>query len=85
MQKSKPLDGTALKFSFKNHNVSKMSIPRARTMQERLNLLERQFSFKFSALFHSPIRAVKKGGNFKIDLLMDQMVTFLLCLCSKFV
>ena len=26
---------------------------------------------------------MKKGGNFKNDLLMDQMVSFLFCLCSK--
>ena len=40
-------------------------------------------SFDFAALFHSPIRVVKKGGNFKINLLMDQMGSSLFCLCSK--
>ena len=46
-------------------------------------MVERQISFDFAALFHSPIRAVKKGGNFKIDLLMDQIVSILFCLCSS--
>ena len=46
-------------------------------------MVERQISFEFAALFHSLIRAVKKGGDFKINLLMDQMVSFLLCPCSN--
>ena len=45
-------------------------------------MVERQISFEFAALFHSPIRAAKKDGNFKINLFMDQMVSFLFCLCS---
>ena len=40
-------------------------------------------SFEFATLFHSPMRAVKKEGNLKNDLLMDQMVSFLFCLCSN--
>ena len=46
-------------------------------------MVKRQIKFEFTALFHLPIQAVKKGGNFKINLLMDQMVSFLFCLCSR--
>ena len=46
-------------------------------------MVERQISFEFAALFHSPMRAVKKGGNFKINFLMGQMVSFLFCLHSS--
>ena len=56
---------------------------RAKTIQERLHLVERQISFEFPALFHTPKRAVKNGGNFKVNLLIDQMVSFLICLCSS--
>ena len=40
-------------------------------------MVERQITFEFAALFHLPKRAVKRGGNFKINLLMNQMVSFL--------
>ena len=46
-------------------------------------MVERQICFEFAALFPSPIRAIKKGGNFKINLLVDQMVLFFFGLCFR--
>ena len=42
-----------------------------------------KISFENAALFHSPVRAVEKDGNFKINLFFNQMASFLFCLCSK--
>ena len=35
------------------------------------------------ALFYSPIRWLKKCGNFKINSVVDQTISFLYCSCSK--
>ena len=45
---------------------------RAKTIQERHYLVERQISFEFAALFNSPIRAVKKA-----------VISKLICLWTK--
>ena len=40
---------------------------------------------KFAALFPSPYSRGKKSGNFKTNMLVDSMVTFLYCLSSRFI
>ena len=56
---------------------------RAKILLERLHLVERQINFETAALFLSPIRWVKKCGNFKTNLFFDQKVSFLYYLCSE--
>ena len=56
---------------------------KAKTTYERLYLIEQQIRFEIAALFHPPIRWVKKCGKIKSNLFLDQMVSFLYSLCSK--
>ena len=39
--------------------------------------------FEIAALFHSAIRCWKKCGNFKINIHLESVESFLYCLCSS--
>ena len=57
---------------------------RAKTIQERQHLVEKQINLEITALFHSQINwRVKKRGHFKPNLFLDQKESFLYCLSSS--
>ena len=56
---------------------------RAKILEEQLDGVQMNVSFEIAVPFHSAIRGGKKGGNFKINIHLYSVESFLYCLCSK--
>ena len=59
---------------------------RAKTILERHHLVQKQTNFEFPAICHLPNRRVKECGNFKPNIIFDQMyivVSFSYCVHLK--
>ena len=82
-------DGSCCSTNSKHHFVPKQYLKTishsmlTKTIYERLDCLKKFLCFEIGALFHSPVKWVKKRSNFKINKFLLAIQSFLYCLCSK--
>ena len=60
-------------------------VSRVKTIQERLDCLNKFVYFEIGAFFHALCRRVKKRANFKTNKFLQAIQSFLYCLNSKLI